>query len=57
MRAAAESIVQDMRSNPYPYFLEVVTYRYVGHGAADRAKLRRHTVLPTKSSAGSAETL
>jgi pyruvate dehydrogenase E1 component alpha subunit len=38
VRAAAQKIVDQMRKDPYPYFLEANTYRYVGHGAADDAK-------------------
>ena len=35
VREAAQSILDQMRINPTPYFLEAVTYRYSGHGAAD----------------------
>ena len=35
VRQAAQEIVDNMRAHPAPYFLEAVTYRYVGHGAAD----------------------
>jgi pyruvate dehydrogenase E1 component alpha subunit len=38
VREAAQEIVDNMRKNPAPYFLEAVTYRYVGHGAADGAE-------------------
>ncbi len=38
VRAAAQEIVDKMRKNPAPYFLEAITYRYVGHGAADGAE-------------------
>lgn len=38
VRSAAQEIVDRMRKKPYPYFLEAMTYRYVGHGAADDAK-------------------
>ncbi len=38
VRAAAQQIVDSMRAHPAPYFLEAVTYRYVGHGAADGAE-------------------
>ena len=38
VRAAAQEIVDKMRANPAPYFLEAITYRYVGHGAADGAE-------------------
>ncbi|MDQ2799853.1 MAG: thiamine pyrophosphate-dependent enzyme [Armatimonadota bacterium] len=38
VRAAAQEIVDNMRKNPAPYFLEAVTYRYSGHGAADGAE-------------------
>ncbi len=37
VREAAQSIVNNMRLSPAPYFLEAVTYRYAGHGAADGA--------------------
>lgn len=37
VREAAQSIVDTMRKSPAPYFLEAVTYRYTGHGAADGA--------------------
>ncbi|MBV9851677.1 MAG: pyruvate dehydrogenase (acetyl-transferring) E1 component subunit alpha [Armatimonadetes bacterium] len=35
VREAAQEVVDNMRRHPAPYFLETVTYRYVGHGAAD----------------------
>lgn len=35
VREAAQEIVDNMRKSPAPYFLEAVTYRYSGHGAAD----------------------
>ncbi len=38
VRAAAQEVVDKMRANPAPYFLEAITYRYVGHGAADGAE-------------------
>ena len=38
VRAAAQEIVDKMREKPAPYFLEAITYRYVGHGAADGAE-------------------
>jgi pyruvate dehydrogenase E1 component alpha subunit len=38
VRAAAQEIVDTMRRSPAPYFLEAITYRYVGHGAADGAE-------------------
>jgi len=38
VRQAAQEIVDNMRRSPAPYFLEAVTYRYVGHGAADGAE-------------------
>ena len=38
VRQAAQEIVDNMRRNPAPYFLEAITYRYVGHGAADGAE-------------------
>ncbi len=38
VRAAAQEIVDNMRKKPAPYFLEAITYRYVGHGAADGAE-------------------
>jgi pyruvate dehydrogenase E1 component alpha subunit len=38
VRSAAQEIIDNMRKNPSPYFLEAVTYRYVGHGAADNAE-------------------
>lgn len=38
VREAAQEIVDKMRANPAPYFLEAITYRYVGHGAADGAE-------------------
>jgi pyruvate dehydrogenase E1 component alpha subunit len=37
MREAAQEIIDGMRQSPEPYFLEAVTYRYTGHGAADGA--------------------
>ncbi len=38
VRGAAQPIIENMRKNPAPYFLEAITYRYVGHGAADGAE-------------------
>jgi len=38
VRGAASPIIAAMRKNPAPYFLEAVTYRYSGHGAADGAE-------------------
>ena len=38
VREAAEEIVGNMRKRAAPYFLEAVTYRYSGHGAADGAE-------------------
>lgn len=35
MRKDAQRIVDWVRSNQRPYFVEVMTYRYSGHGAAD----------------------
>jgi len=37
MREAAQGIIDSMRQSPAPYFLEAITYRYSGHGAADGA--------------------
>lgn len=38
VRSAAADVISRMRKDPYPYFLEAITYRYVGHGAADDVK-------------------
>ena len=38
VRGAAQPIIENMRKNPAPYFLEAITYRYSGHGAADGAE-------------------
>lgn len=38
VRASATEIIEKMRAEPYPYFLECATYRFVGHGAADDVK-------------------
>ena len=38
VRDAAQEIVDNMRRRPAPFFLEAVTYRYSGHGAADGAE-------------------
>ena len=38
VRGAAQPIIKNMRKNPAPYFLEAITYRYAGHGAADGAE-------------------
>ncbi|MDQ2686950.1 MAG: pyruvate dehydrogenase (acetyl-transferring) E1 component subunit alpha [Armatimonadota bacterium] len=38
VRAAAQEIIDNMRRDPAPYFLEAITYRYTGHGAADGAE-------------------
>ena len=53
VRAAAQEIVDNMRRNPAPYFLEAITYRYVGHGAADGAETQGD--LPNAGRAGSLE--
>jgi len=38
VRSAAQGIVDAMRAHSSPYFLEAITYRYTGHGAADGAE-------------------
>jgi len=38
VRSAAQEIIDNIRRSPAPYFLEAITYRYVGHGAADGAE-------------------
>lgn len=35
VRDAAQEVVDKIRKSPAPHFLEAVTYRYSGHGAAD----------------------
>ncbi|HLK14619.1 MAG TPA: thiamine pyrophosphate-dependent enzyme, partial [Fimbriimonadaceae bacterium] len=35
MRKDAQRIVDEVRETGRPYFVEVMTYRYSGHGAAD----------------------
>lgn len=35
VRGVAQPIIEKMRTDPEPYFLEAITYRYTGHGAAD----------------------
>jgi pyruvate dehydrogenase E1 component alpha subunit len=35
VRDAARKIIDHVRTHQEPYFVEVITYRYVGHGAAD----------------------
>jgi pyruvate dehydrogenase E1 component alpha subunit len=35
VREAAREIVAHVRTHQEPYFVEAITYRYVGHGAAD----------------------
>jgi pyruvate dehydrogenase E1 component alpha subunit len=37
VRGAAAEVVAKMRKDPYPYCLDIITYRYSGHGAADGA--------------------
>ncbi len=37
VRGTVEEVVRKMRTEPYPYVLDVITYRYTGHGAADGA--------------------
>jgi pyruvate dehydrogenase E1 component alpha subunit len=37
MRAATQRVVNGVRSTPKPYFLEAVTYRFMGHSMADPA--------------------
>jgi pyruvate dehydrogenase E1 component alpha subunit len=37
VRGAVEEVVAKMRTDPYPYCLDIITYRYTGHGAADGA--------------------
>ncbi len=35
VREAARKIIAHVRTHQQPYFVEAITYRYVGHGAAD----------------------
>jgi pyruvate dehydrogenase E1 component alpha subunit len=37
VRGVVEEVVEKMRKEPYPYVLDIITYRYTGHGAADGA--------------------
>jgi pyruvate dehydrogenase E1 component alpha subunit len=37
VRGAVEEVVAKMRKDPYPYLMDVITYRFTGHGAADGA--------------------
>jgi len=41
VRSVVQEIVDNMRKNPAPYFLEAVTYRYSGHGAADGSETQK----------------
>jgi len=40
VRAAAERLVPEVRSTSRPVFVEALTYRYRGHGAADPGDYR-----------------
>ncbi len=40
VRECAERVISQVRETSRPYFIEVVTYRYVGHGAADPGTYR-----------------
>jgi pyruvate dehydrogenase E1 component alpha subunit len=40
VRELAERVIADVRENQTPYFIEAVTYRYRGHGAADPSNYR-----------------
>jgi pyruvate dehydrogenase E1 component alpha subunit len=35
VRQLAQEVTDKMRKDPYPFFIDAITYRYVGHGAAD----------------------
>ncbi len=41
VRDASQRAVDAMRKDPYPFCIETITYRYVGHGAADGAETQK----------------
>jgi pyruvate dehydrogenase E1 component alpha subunit len=41
VRELAAEVVEKMRKDPYPFFIDAITYRYVGHGAADGAETQK----------------
>ena len=41
VRELAQQVTDQMRKDPYPFFIDAITYRYVGHGAADLAETQR----------------
>ncbi|MDE2126232.1 MAG: pyruvate dehydrogenase (acetyl-transferring) E1 component subunit alpha [Armatimonadetes bacterium] len=41
VRAAGERVMERMREDGRPFFLEAVTYRYAGHGFADNAQQQK----------------
>ena len=41
VREAVEAIIERMRKTGEPYFLEMMTYRFVGHGVADNPQQQR----------------
>ena len=44
-RAAAERAVEHARSGAGPYFVEAITYRFVGHSRSDPGKYRKEGEL------------
>jgi pyruvate dehydrogenase E1 component alpha subunit len=41
MRSVAQEAIDRMRKDPYPFFIDAITYRFVGHGAADGAETQK----------------
>ncbi len=41
VRQLASKVIENMRKDPYPFFIDAITYRYVGHGAADQAETQK----------------
>jgi pyruvate dehydrogenase E1 component alpha subunit len=41
VRQLAQEVIEKMRKDPYPFFIDAITYRYVGHGAADGSETQK----------------
>ena len=41
VRSLAQEVIDTMRKDPYPFFIDAITYRFVGHGAADQAETQK----------------
>jgi pyruvate dehydrogenase E1 component alpha subunit len=41
MREVAQQAIDKMRKDPYPFFIDAITYRFLGHGIADGAETQK----------------